>query len=47
MFLEGLDSIGLSLTYRDCIDAFTQTHWLRQPWLHDVAAVTTRQLRKA
>jgi len=44
MFLEGLDNIGLSLTYRDQIDAFAQGHWARQPWLRDVAALTKRRL---
>lgn len=37
MFLEGLDSIGLSLTYRDEISAFAQRHWAEQPWLRGVA----------
>lgn len=40
MFLEGLDSIGLSLTYRDKIQNYALDHWARQPWLKDVAAVT-------
>ncbi|OYT86669.1 MAG: 3-isopropylmalate dehydratase small subunit [Burkholderiales bacterium PBB6] len=38
MFLEGLDSIGLSLTYQARIESFAQAHWVRQPWLKDVAA---------
>ena len=38
MFLEGLDSIGLSLTHQAQIAAFAQAHWQRQPWLKDVAA---------
>lgn len=38
MFLEGLDSIGLSLTYQDEISKFASNHWTRQPWLRDVAA---------
>jgi 3-isopropylmalate/(R)-2-methylmalate dehydratase small subunit len=38
MFLEGLDSIGLSLTYQQQIQAFAQAHWAQQPWLRDVAA---------
>jgi 3-isopropylmalate/(R)-2-methylmalate dehydratase small subunit len=38
MFLEGLDSIGLSLTYQDRIQAFAHDHWARQPWLRNVAA---------
>ena len=44
MFLEGLDSIGLSLTHQDRIAAFAQDHWARQPWLRDVAAATMRRL---
>jgi 3-isopropylmalate/(R)-2-methylmalate dehydratase small subunit len=41
MFLEGLDSIGLSLTYQDRIRDFADAHWLRQPWLRDVAKLAT------
>lgn len=37
MFLEGLDGIGLSLTYGDRLRAFTAAHWARLPWLRDVA----------
>jgi 3-isopropylmalate/(R)-2-methylmalate dehydratase small subunit len=44
MFLEGLDSIGLSLTYHDRIRAFADGHWARQPWLRDVATVTRQRL---
>ena len=44
MFLEGLDSIGLSLTYRDQIDAFARRHWQQQPWLKDVAAAARDRL---
>lgn len=44
MFLEGLDSIGLSLTYQDQIAAFARDHWARQPWLRDVAAATRQRL---
>jgi 3-isopropylmalate/(R)-2-methylmalate dehydratase small subunit len=44
MFLDGLDSIGLSLTYQDRIAAFAHTHWARQPWLREVAASTMRRL---
>jgi len=44
MFLEGLDVIGLSLTYRDRIDAFARAHWDRQPWLRDVASSTMKRL---
>lgn len=42
MFLEGLDSIGLSLTYQDAIASFVRDHWSRQPWLCDVAATAER-----
>jgi 3-isopropylmalate/(R)-2-methylmalate dehydratase small subunit len=38
MFLEGLDSIGLSLTYQAEIAAFARRHWAQAPWLEDVAA---------
>lgn len=44
MFLEGLDSIGLSLTYKSQIDAFAREHWQKQPWLKDVAAATKGRL---
>lgn len=44
MFLEGLDSIGLSLTYQNDISKFADQHWARQPWLRDVAAITHRRL---
>ena len=43
MFLEGLDSIGMSLTYQSAIDDFVSDHWSRQPWLCDVAATAERQ----
>jgi 3-isopropylmalate/(R)-2-methylmalate dehydratase small subunit len=46
MFIEGLDVIGLSLTYKDRIDAFAQDHWSRQPWLKDIAASTRRRLKQ-
>ena len=44
MFLEGLDNIGLSMTYRDAIERFATTHWQQQPWLKDVAALTRQRL---
>lgn len=44
MFLEGLDNIGLSMTYRDDIERFAEAHWQRQPWLKDVAAMTRERL---
>ncbi|WP_431099933.1 3-isopropylmalate dehydratase small subunit [Roseateles noduli] len=37
MLLEGLDAIGLSMTYREQIDAFARAHWEAQPWVKDVA----------
>ncbi|WP_310462795.1 3-isopropylmalate dehydratase small subunit [Sphaerotilus sp.] len=46
MALEGLDVIGLSLTCQAQIDAFTAAHWVRHPWLRDVAAVTAARLRQ-
>ena len=46
MFLEGLDVIGLSLTYRDRIDAFAQSHWAQQPWVRDVARRTVDRLHR-
>lgn len=45
MFQEGLDVIGLSLTQRDRIDAFAQTHWAQQPWVRDVARRTVERLQ--
>ena len=47
MFLEGLDVIGLSLTYRDRIDTFAQAHWAAQPWVRDVARTTRNRLARA
>ena len=44
MLLEGLDVIGLSLTYRAQIDAFAASHRARHPWLKDVAASTRSRL---
>lgn len=44
MFLEGLDNIGLSMTYRDDIARFAATHWQQQPWLKNVAAMTRERL---
>jgi len=37
MLLDGLDAIGLSMTYRDRIESFARAHWAAQPWLKDVA----------
>jgi 3-isopropylmalate/(R)-2-methylmalate dehydratase small subunit len=44
MFLEGLDSIGLSLTYERQIAEFARGHWARSPWLKDVAATVKARL---
>lgn len=44
MFLEGLDVIGLTITYEKQIESFAREHWARQPWLRDVAASATRRL---
>jgi len=44
MFLEGLDNIGLSMTYRNDIERFAEAHWQRQPWLKNVAAMTRERL---
>ena len=38
MFLKGVDVVGMSLSYKEEILAFAQTHWAQQPWLKDVAA---------
>lgn len=37
MFLQGVDVIGLTLSYQDEIDAFSAAHWEKQPWVRDVA----------
>jgi 3-isopropylmalate/(R)-2-methylmalate dehydratase small subunit len=44
MFLEGLDMIGASLTFKDDIGAFAQRHWALQPWVRDVAGRTKERL---
>ena len=38
MFLQGLDVVGMSLSYMDDIKAFAAAHLHREPWLRDVAA---------
>lgn len=38
MFLKGVDVVGMSLSYKDDILGFAQSHWAQQPWLKDVAA---------
>ncbi|MBS7776474.1 3-isopropylmalate dehydratase small subunit [Acidovorax sp. CCYZU-2555] len=45
MQLEGLDVIGLSMTYEKQIEAFAARHWQAQPWVKDVAARTMAALR--
>ncbi len=47
MFLEGLDVIGLSLSYRQQIDDFAARHWAGQPWVKDVARMTRDRLSVA
>ena len=37
MFLQGVDVVGMSLSYQREILAFAQSHWSQQPWLKDVA----------
>ncbi len=44
MFIQGLDMIGASLTYKSQIDAFAAQHWTRHPWLKDVASRVRRRL---
>lgn len=47
MFIDGLDVIGASLTYRDQITEFAQRHWAAQPWVKDVARRTRDRLSAA
>ncbi|MDB5989645.1 MAG: 3-isopropylmalate dehydratase, small subunit [Herbaspirillum sp.] len=44
MFLEGLDMIGASLTFKEQILAFSAAHWQQRPWLKDVALKTRERL---
>ena len=44
MFLEGLDVIGLSLTYRDQIEDFAKRHWTQHAWMKDVARTARDRL---
>ncbi len=37
MFLQGVDVIGMTLSFQSEIEAFAKTHWERQPWIRDVA----------
>lgn len=46
MFLQGVDVIGLTLTYKREIDAFAQEHWKQQPWIRDVSQRMKDQLAK-
>ena len=47
MFLDGLDVIGASLSYREQIRQFAQQHWAAQPWVQDVARITRKRLDAA
>lgn len=44
MFLQGLDIIGLSLAYRQDIQAFAERRWAAEPWTRDIAAATRKRL---
>lgn len=44
MFLDGLDVIGASLTYKAQIRRFAKAHWAAQPWVKDVAHNTRQRL---
>lgn len=44
MFLQGVDVVGMSMTYKSEIVAFAQAHWAQQPWLKDVAVRMKNQL---
>lgn len=46
MFLDGVDLIGASLTYEKEITEFANSHWIRQPWVKDVAARTMFRLNQ-
>lgn len=37
MFLQGVDVIGMTLSYQDEIDALANELWAKQPWIRDVA----------
>ena len=47
MQVEGLDVIGLSLTYADRIAAFADRHWRQEPWVRDVASSTVARLARS
>ena len=44
MFLEGLDVLGLSLTYQAQIQQFATAHWAQHPWMKDVARTVRQRL---
>jgi 3-isopropylmalate/(R)-2-methylmalate dehydratase small subunit len=44
LFIDGLDMVGASLSQREAIAAFEQTHWAKEPWLKAVAAATRNGL---
>ena len=45
MFLEGVDLVGLSMTYRERIEAFAAAQAAGQPWLANVVTKTAPTLR--
>ncbi len=44
MFIEGVDMIGATLAYKADISEFSTQHWIKQPWLRDVAQKTKQRL---
>ena len=44
LLMEGLDVIGLSMTFAEQIEAFAHRHWQQQPWVRDVASTTVARL---
>ena len=42
--LTGANDLDMSLREMPSVEAFAQAHWLRHPWLKDVAAVTRARL---
>jgi 3-isopropylmalate/(R)-2-methylmalate dehydratase small subunit len=44
MFLEGLDVIGLSLTFKEKIDEFAEGHWKKNPWIKNISRLTVDRL---
>lgn len=47
MFLEGLDVIGSTLTFKNEINAFEEMHWKTRPWLKDIAYATKTRINAA